>query len=81
MKKIFSFIWYLVCSILNPVYVYYVWIKRYHKHNFKRIEDASACGFSYPQHKCQDPKCNKILGLNLWQMRDLPLSMLYVKLS
>lgn len=64
--------------------IWYVWILGKHKHRYKRITDGhveiSTCEdhiVTYQRHKCE--KCKKIVGLDDWQIRDLPTSMLYEK--
>ena len=61
--------------------IYYVGIKGYHKHDYKRIEDGVSAGVSWPRHQCSDPDCGKISGLDGWQIKSLPWSMLYEKVQ
>lgn len=62
---------------------WYVWILGKHKHLFKRIEDGHieiktngiAHTINWQRHQCE--KCQKIVGLDDWQIRKLPTNMLY----
>lgn len=66
--------------------IWYVWILKKHKHSYKRIEDGhiemknngTASAFVWQRHQCE--KCKKIIGLEDWQIENLPKSMLYEKL-
>lgn len=58
--------------------IWHVWILKKHKHIYKRIEDGKVCEISWQMHQCID--CKKIVGLDDWQIKDLPTDMLYEKL-
>ena len=58
---------------------YYVKIKGLHKHNFKRIENGETLGISWQRHQCNG--CKKIVGLDDWQIADLPPDMKYEKID
>jgi len=63
--------------------IWNVWILKKHKHDYKRIEDGHieitkngiTNTINWQRHQCT--KCKKIVGLDDWQIRDLPTSMLY----
>jgi len=71
---------------LNLNDIWYVSILGKHKHDYKRIEDAhiniATSGtphtISFQRHQCTT--CKKIVGLEDWQIKLLPTSMLYEKL-
>ena len=72
--------------ILNDIW--YVWISGRHKHEYVRIDDAhlkiespdgNILEVTYQQHQCL--ACRKIVGLDDWQIEDLPNDMLYEKLK
>ena len=71
--------------ILNDIL--YVWIYGRHKHEYVRIEDVrlrleiqgKIQDITYQQHQCLS--CKKIVGLDDWQIRDLPNDMLYEKVD
>ena len=71
--------------ILNDIW--YVWIFGRHKHEYLRIQDAclkieireKIQEVTYQQHQCI--LCRKIVGLDDWQIKDLPNDMLYEKLE
>jgi hypothetical protein len=56
-----------------------------HKHKYERIEDGRTDvrtvendAITYQRHQCSI--CKKIVGLDDWQIRDLPTEMLYEKI-
>lgn len=66
--------------------IWYVWILGRHKHQYKRIEDGNVeistrengeHTIKYQRHQCET--CKKIVGLDDWQVADLPTDMLYEK--
>lgn len=59
--------------------IWYVWILRRHKHDYKRIEDGETFGIFWQRHICTD--CKKVVGLDDWQIIDLPTDMLYEKIN
>lgn len=59
--------------------MWYVWMLRKHKHDYKRIENGKTCGIPWQRHQCM--VCKKIVGLDDWQIRDLPPDMLYEKID
>lgn len=59
--------------------IWYVWILRRHKHDYKRIEDGKICGMTWQRHQCTT--CEKIAGLDDWQIISLPTEMLYEKID
>ena len=70
--------------ILNDIW--YVWIFGRHKHQYKRIDDGHVeistpkngiHTINYQRHQCEI--CKKIVGLDDWQVADLPMDMLYEK--
>jgi len=70
--------------ILNDIW--YVWILGRHKHQYERIEDGRVeistredgeLEIKYQRHQCKT--CKKIVGLDDWQVADLPMDMLYEK--
>jgi len=63
-------------SILD---IWYVWILKRHKHDYKRTEDGRILGLSWQRHQCTN--CKKIVGLDDWQIADLPTDMLYEKID
>lgn len=67
--------------------IWHVYILGKHKHYYKRIEDGSVniqtckdglLGIKYQRHQC--PLCKKIVGLDDWQIKDLPTEMLYERI-
>jgi hypothetical protein len=69
----------VIFDIFNLRDIWHVWILKKHKHIYKRIEDGKAYGISWQMHQCED--CKKIVGLDDWQIRDLPTDMLYEKVQ
>ncbi len=69
---------------LNPIEwledLYYIRIKGLHKHHYVRAENGVTCGVLWQRHQCTDPKCKKIVGLDDWQIADLPPEMKYEKI-
>jgi len=59
--------------------IWYVWILKKHKHDYKRIEDGITYGLRWQRHQCMD--CKKVVGLDDWQIADLPTDMLYEKID
>ena len=66
--------------------IWYVRILGRHKHSYKRIENGYAeiktngkiQVVTYQRHQCTT--CKKIVGLDDWQIADLPIEMLYEKI-
>lgn len=66
--------------------IWYVRILGRHKHSYKRIENGHAeikingkdVQITYQMHQCTT--CKKIVGLDNWQIADLPAEMLYEKI-
>lgn len=58
--------------------LYYIGIKGLHKHDYQRIRDKNSAGIIWQRHQCYN--CGKIVGLDDWQIKDLPISMKYEKL-
>ncbi len=74
-----------IWSVLEDIY--YVRILGKHKHQYKRIKDGrteirTRIGnidiIKYQRHQCST--CKKIVGLDDWQINDMPTSMLYEKI-
>ncbi len=74
-----------IWSVLEDIY--YVKILGKHKHQYKRIEDGyseirkytgSIDTIKYQRHQCST--CKKIVGLDDWQINDMPTCMLYEKI-
>lgn len=59
--------------------IWYVLILRRHKHSYKRIEDGNTLDISWQRHQCAE--CRKIVGLDEWQIADMPPDMLYEKIQ
>ena len=67
--------------------IWYVWILKRHKHDYKRIEDGHieitkngvTNTINWQRHQCTI--CKKIVGLDDWQIDKLPEYMLYEKLN
>jgi hypothetical protein len=68
--------------------IWHVYILRKHKHEYVRIKDGRAemqiygngsQVITYQRHQCLT--CKKIVGLDDWQINDLPTEMLYEKLT
>lgn len=67
--------------------IWHVYILGKHKHKYERIEDGKAdvrirkdeiLTITYQRHQCST--CKKIVGLDDWQVKDLPTEMLYEKI-
>lgn len=66
--------------------IWHVRILGKHKHQYERIEDEriEICSRNvirtiiYQRHQCRT--CKKIVGLDNWQIKDLPTEMLYEKI-
>ena len=69
----------MIFGTFNLLDIWHVWILKKHKHSYKRIEDGKICGMSWQRHQCED--CKKIVGLDDWQIKDLPTDMLYEKVQ
>lgn len=70
--------------------IWNVWILGKHKHRYMRIEDghveinvgtgtlSETRTITWQMHRCAE--CKKTVGLDDWQIADLPADMLYEKL-
>lgn len=66
--------------------IWYVWILGRHKHNYVRIRDGHVKieinrelqDIAYQRHQCE--MCKKIVGLDDWQIADMPTDILYEKI-
>jgi hypothetical protein len=67
--------------------IWYVGILGRHKHKYLRIEDGrvemqiygnGSRIVTYQRHQCST--CKKVVGLDDWQIKDLPAEMLYEKI-
>lgn len=59
--------------------IWYVWILGRHKHDYERIEDGKTGDIFWQMHQCTT--CEKTVGLDDWQIRDLPTDILYEKVN
>ena len=55
--------------------LYFVGIKCLHKHNYQRSRDGVSAGIHWQRYRCTD--CMKTVGLEDWQIKNLPYSMKY----
>ena len=55
--------------------LYFIGIKGLYKHDYKRIRDGISAGTNWKRYQCIN--CDKIVGLDDWQIKDLPYSMKY----
>ncbi|MCK5025882.1 MAG: hypothetical protein KAS15_04780 [Nanoarchaeota archaeon] len=55
--------------------LYFIGIKGLHKHNYQRIEDGVSAGTKWQRYECTN--CEKTVGLDDWQIKNLPYSMKY----
>lgn len=59
--------------------IWYVWILRRHKHDYKKVEDGKTGDVCWPRHQCTT--CKRITGLSDRQIKDLPTDMLYERID
>lgn len=70
----------LILLDMNIFYdLYYVNMKGLHRHNYERIKDGETLGVFWQRHQCTG--CKKIVGLDDWQISDLPLNIKYEKID